>query len=118
MSTPTASTVSAPREAYRLRLEPNGQSWTARENLADIIGRELLGPASGPAEILEGSPDAAYLIGRIAPQQLTGGDGDPVEAASAEADTDVGDAEDARAGRGVPVTAVEENGAGADESAA
>ncbi|MGO9294505.1 MAG: DISARM system helicase DrmA [Streptosporangiaceae bacterium] len=118
MSASASPTLSTPNERYLLLHAPDGRSWTARENLADIIGRELLGPASGPTEILDGSPDAAYLIGRIAPQQLAGADGDPVEAASGEADTDIGDAGDARAGRGVPVTAVEESGGGADESAA
>lgn len=103
---------------YRLAYEPDGTSWIARENFADIIGRELLGPANGPTEILSTSPDAAYLIGRIAPQRLAGSDGDPVDADSGEAGTDVGDAADARTGRGVPVTAVDENEPPADEGAA
>ena len=77
--------------------------------------RELLGPANGPEEILDGTPDATYLIGRIAPQRLTGSNGDPVDADSDEAGTDVGDAEDSRGGRGVPVTAVEETGTGGDD---
>src|SRR3984957_5165360 len=101
----TDAPVSAPSETgYRLRYEPDDRSWTVRENLADIIERELLGPANGPTEILEGSPDAAYLIGRIAPQRLTGARGDPVDADSGEAGTDVGDAADAQASTGVPVT--------------
>ena len=54
---------------YRLEHEPDGRSWTARENLADILERELLGPANGPEEVLDGAPDAAYLVGRIAPVQ-------------------------------------------------
>jgi len=109
----------APGDAdYRLRHEPDGRSWTVRENLADIIERELLGPANGPTEILEGSPDAAYLIGRIAPQRLAGSGGDPVDADSGEAGTDVGDGADAQANTGVPVTGVDETGAGADEDSA
>ena len=34
--------------SYRLEYEPDGRSWTARENLADILERELLGPAERP----------------------------------------------------------------------
>ena len=62
---------------YRLEYEPDGSSWTARENLADILERELLGPMNGPEEVIDGSPDAVYLIGRIAPFKLTAGTGDP-----------------------------------------
>ena len=111
--------MSAPKEpVYRLKYEPDGRSWTARENLVDILERELLGPANGPEEVLEGSPDVAYLVGRIAPVRLTAGHDDPTDADSDEAATDVGDAVDAEEGRGVPVTAVDESGAGADEDTA
>ena len=51
------------RGAYRLVVEPDGRSWTARENLADIMERELLGPVNGPTEVLDGVPDAVYLVG-------------------------------------------------------
>ncbi|MBC9714317.1 helicase [Streptomyces sp. TRM66268-LWL] len=101
--------------AYRLALDPDDRSWTARENLGDILERELLGPANGPDEILEGAPDSAYMIGRIAPTRLTAGQDDPGEAGSDDAATDVGDAVDASESRGVPVTAVDESSAGADE---
>lgn len=60
--------------------DPDGRSWTARENLVDILERELLGPANGPEEILDGVPDTAYLIGRIAPVRLRAGHDDPTEA--------------------------------------
>ena len=100
---------------YRLEHEPDGSSWTARENLADILERELLGPMNGPEEIIDGAPDAAYLVGRIAPFKLTAGAGDPADADTGEPDTDVGDADDAEAGRGVPLTEVDDSGAGADE---
>ena len=63
--------------SYRLEHEPDGRSWTARENLADILERELLGPANGPEEVIDGSPDSVYLIGRIAPVKLTAGTDDP-----------------------------------------
>ena len=101
--------------SYRLDYEPDGRSWTAREDLADILEREILGPANGPEEVLDGAPDSAYLIGRIAPAKLRAGSGDPVDADTGEPDTDVGDAADAEAGRGVPLTEVDDSGAGADE---
>ncbi|MEV1107798.1 MULTISPECIES: DISARM system helicase DrmA [unclassified Micromonospora] len=102
---------------YRLKYEPDGRSWTAREDLVDILERELLGPANGPEEVLDASPDVVYLIGRIAPERLKAGSDDPKEAESDDVVTDVGDALDALESRGVPVTAVEESGAGADEDA-
>ncbi|MFI6457190.1 DISARM system helicase DrmA [Streptosporangium amethystogenes] len=86
-----------------------------RENLVDILEREILGPANGPEEILDGVPDSAYLIGRIAPVKLLKGKGDPREAGSDEIITDVGDAMDAGEGRGVPVTAVDDSSAGSEE---
>jgi hypothetical protein len=61
------------RAGYRLKLDPDKRPWTARENLVDILERELLGPANGPEEILNGVPDPAYLSGRIAPVRLQAG---------------------------------------------
>ncbi|PWF84032.1 helicase [Kocuria rosea] len=105
----------AERAPYELNFEPDNRSWTARENLTDILERELLGPAGGDEEILDGPPDVAYLVGRIAPVRLTGGPVDPVEEGSEEAATDVGDAVAASESRGVPVTAVDDSTADADE---
>ena len=112
MTTP-AKPVEPPQ--YRLEYEPDGSSWTARENLADILERELLGPMNGPEEVIDGAPDAAYLVGRIAPFKLTASADDPTDADTGEADSDVGDADDAENGRGVPLTGVDDAGAGADE---
>lgn len=116
---PTATSAetesSGGRPEYRLEHTPGGRSWTARENLVDILERELLGPANGDEEELDGSPDAAYLVGRIAPMRLARDLGDPVEADSGDAVTDVGDARDALESRGVPVTGVDESSTGADE---
>lgn len=110
------SAAGAPQPpAYRLAFEPDDRSWTARENLVDILERELLGPANGPDELLEGVPDSAYLIGRIAPVRLTSGRADPGEAGSNEAASDVGDAVDAAESRGVPLTAVDDSSASSDE---
>ncbi|QBI56147.1 DISARM system helicase DrmA [Streptomonospora litoralis] len=111
------------REPYRLTYEPDDRSWTARENLADILGRELLGPAGGSHEVLEGAPDAAYMIGRIAPVRLAHSAEDPQdgEAADAPPDSaeigpgaDIGDATAAESGRGVPVAPVEDSSAEPD----
>ena len=43
-----------------------------RENLVDILERELVGPINGPNEVLPFSPRSQYLIGHIAPVSLTG----------------------------------------------
>ncbi|MEV7124034.1 DISARM system helicase DrmA [Kitasatospora griseola] len=105
----------ASQTAYSLALEPDGSSWTVRQNVVDILERELLGPANGPTETLDGVPDAAYLVGRIAPVRLTSGKDDPGEAGSADAATDVGDAVDASGSRGVPLTAVDDSSSSGDE---
>lgn len=122
-----------PRPEFRLAHEPDGRSWTARENLADILERELLGPAGGPEEILAGVPDSAYLVGRIAPARLSAGKGGPAAASRPDGSgtggsdseglgppvtyADVGDELDALQGRGVPVTAVDDSTAGSEEDA-
>ena len=111
----TAPQQKKPAEQYRLAFEPDGRSLTVRENVVDILERELLGPANGPDEVLDGPPDVAYLVGRIAPYKLAAGKENPSEDDEGEAATDVGDAVDAEASRGVPVTGVDESGAGADE---
>lgn len=94
------------RDKYRLAHEPDERSLTVRENLVDILERELLGPANGPEEVLDAPPDVAYLVGRIAPFKLVSSDEDPSDAGEGGAATDVGDAVDAEESRGVPVTAV------------
>ena len=61
MSTPALSRR-APKPPYEDLRDPDGRSWTVREDLSDILQRELLGPANGDEEVLDGPPDAAYLI--------------------------------------------------------
>jgi len=112
LSTPTKP---AEPPQYRLEHEPDGTSWIARENLVDILERELLGPMNGPAEVIDGVPDSVYLVGRIAPFKLASGVDDPADADTGESDSDVGDSGDAQEGQGVPVTGVDDSGAGADE---
>ena len=58
---------------YRLRHEPDGTSFVVRENLVDILERELLGPIHGSTELLPFSPRSQYLVGLIAPVKLTSG---------------------------------------------
>lgn len=53
--------------AYRLTYQPDGTSITVRENLVDILARELLGPIRGPQEVLPFSPRSQYLVGHLAP---------------------------------------------------
>lgn len=102
--------------SYELTRAPDGTSWTDRENLSDILERELLGPSRGDDEVIEVPPDSVYLVGRIAPVRLTG-KADPTEAGSDEPPTDVGDGADALESRGVPVTSVDETTAESDEDA-
>lgn len=51
--------------AYRLTYQPDGTSITVRENLVDILARELLGPIRGPQEVL---PFSALAIPGRAPR--------------------------------------------------
>ena len=99
-------------------MEPDGTSFTARENLADILAREILGPGDGPDEVLDVVPDAKYLVGLLAPVRLTRSRDVPRTAEPDEEQSDVGDDLDARAGTGVPVAAVDDTTVDADEDAA
>lgn len=54
--------------AYELLVAPDGTSWAARENLHDVLRRELLGPADGNTEVLDAAPDTRYLVGRGSPR--------------------------------------------------
>ena len=92
--------------------DPDGSSFTVRENLVDILERELLGPIHGPDELLPFSPRSQYLVGHIAPVRLTGataGNGDTAEG------TERGELAEARAdenaaaeGRGIPAFAADD----------
>lgn len=68
----TTDKPDGPHATYELTYQPDGTSFTVRENLVDILQRELLGPIHGPHEVLPLSPRSQYLIGHIAPVKLTG----------------------------------------------
>lgn len=112
--------MTAERPAYELTLEPDGTSWTARENLADVLRRELLGPADGDEEVLEAPPDNRYLVGRIAPTRLTDGAEVPQSADGSTEDStlDLGDDLDADGSRGVPVGEVDDTTVDAEDDGA
>ena len=98
-----------PEPLYDLADVPDGTSWTDRENLTDILQRDLLGPAHGEDELLDAQPDGLYLVGRIAPAKLSGKGGVTLaeDAEGEAADADVVPVEIADAGRGVPVASVD-----------
>lgn len=107
--------------AYELAFEPDDTSWTARENLADIVRRELLGPADGDDEVLEAPPDTRYLVGRIAPTRLTAGAEAPeaVDVPDPQDSTlDLGDDLDATQSRGLPVGEVDDTTVDAEDDGA
>lgn len=99
---------------------PDGTSWTDRENLTDLLHRDLLGPAHGDDELLDAQPDALYLVGRIAPAKLA----DPASnrpvthGVDDDADEEIIPALEARLGRGVPVGTVDDDTAGNEDEGA
>lgn len=111
----TASPVTPPF-SNELTMDPDGTAWTARENLTDILRRELLGPLYGDDEVLSVSPETAYPLGRIAPKRLMPvGDGgaasedddarDERQAEDADLGTDEEGGEDAAPKRGLIIPA-------------
>jgi len=111
---PTNTVVRLEKPPFNLRYEPDESSWTARENLTDILKRELRGPANGPEEILDGVPDAAYMVGRIAPARVTTGRTSRPEPDDEDA-TDIADVFEPGQSRGVPAAGTEETGADASD---
>lgn len=95
----------------------DGTSFAVRENLTDILQRELLGPVRGPEETLPFSPKGQYLVGLLAPVKLSGppagGSDDEAEPREAIDRGDLlevpQDAESAAEGRGVPAFAADDN---------
>ena len=101
---------------YELRHPLDGSSWSARENVADILSRELLGPANGPTEIVREMPKNLYLVGLIAPTKLSER-GDALDA-DGEDVVGLGDSAESQTGRGVPITSVDEQGVDGDDDEA
>ncbi|SHT65323.1 helicase domain-containing protein [Mycobacteroides abscessus subsp. abscessus] len=106
-----------PGSTYELTFEPDGSSFTVRENLVDILERELLGPIHGSDELLPFSPRSQYLVGYIAPVRLSGATagnddtaegGERGELAEARADENA-----ATEGRGIPAFAADDGEADA-----
>lgn len=57
-----------------------------RDRTVELLGRELLGPAHGPAESIPNRPDRTYLVGTLFPQpveSVDGHDGGPSDADAA-----------------------------------
>lgn len=110
---------SAAEERYVLDCDLDGTSFSVRENLADILGRELLGPIHGPEEVLPFSPRSQYLIGHIAPVKLTGA---AIRPEDDEASLERGHLVEARTDdeapteqRGVPAVSADETEADAED---
>ena len=106
--------------SYQLTYEPDGTSYTVRENLVDILERELLGPIHGPEEVLPFSPRSQYLVGVIAPVKLTGGTSatshdDEIDSERGHLIEGRADSEGGGGGRGVPAAAADETEAEVEE---
>lgn len=117
--TETTTGVAGSQASYELNHELDGTSFTVRENLVDILERELLGPIYGPEETLTFNPRSQYLVGFIAPFKLTAAviandslDGSIERGDLIEPRTD-GDA--AHEQRGVPSHAADESEADAED---
>ena len=113
------NSVSGPDNSYSPGFDLDGTSFAVRENLVDILRRELLGPIHGPEEVLPFSPRSQYLIGHIAPVKLTGA---AIQAEDDEAPLERGDLVEARTDdeasteqRGVPAYSADETEADAED---
>lgn len=69
---------------YVLNFPTGGNSFGVRENLVDILERELLGPIHGEEELLPFSPKQMYLVGLVAPVKLTGIDSSALDQEDAD----------------------------------
>ena len=101
---------------YALSFPADGASFSVRENLVDILERELLGPIHSEEELLPFSPKQMYLVGLIAPVKLTSTDESGLDQDEAEDLAEVRLDEDAMTeGRGVPTVAADESEADAED---
>ena len=119
--TEVTTEAAGPQASYELNYELDGSSYAVRENLVDILQRELLGPIHGPEETLPFSPRSQYLVGHIAPVKLVGvstgstaeGGADP--AGRNELVEVRTDADGVSEGRGVPAYAADDTEADAED---
>jgi len=115
--TEATTEAAGPQASYELNFDLDGSSFAVRENLVDILERELLGPIHGPEELLPFSPRSQYLVGHIAPVKLTGakssalGDDDTARDLVEVRTGDDGLSD----GRGVPAYAADETEADLDD---
>ena len=102
---------------YSLSYAPDESSFTVRENLVDILERELLGPVHGPTEVLPFSPRSQYLVGLIAPVKLSGRKAmsDHDDEIDSERGHLVEAGSDRDGGSGVPTSASDETEADAED---
>lgn len=111
--------MAQPTLPYELLIEGEKSSWVAREDLHDILAREVLGPADGDDETLQMAPDSRYLVGRIAPAKVANGTDAPSVEGEEDPDStlDVGDDVDAKQSTGVPMPSMDETTVDAEEDA-
>jgi Helicase conserved C-terminal domain len=108
--------VTQPGSEYTLAFETDGTSGTVRENLVNVLERELLGPIGGADELLPVSPRQLYLVGHIAPWKLAEDRIDLAEVEDGDGLAEVrGDLEGPHAQRGVPAVAADDGGADAED---
>ncbi|WP_084675257.1 DISARM system helicase DrmA [Microbacterium sp. oral taxon 186] len=101
---------------YVLNFPTNGSSFGVRENLVDILERELLGPIHGEEELLPFSPKQMYLVGLVAPVKLTDIGSSVLDQDDADDLAEVRlDEDGVTEGRGVPTVAADESEADAEE---
>ncbi len=109
-----ASTQADP--GYVLNFPMDGTSFGVRENLVDILERELLGPIDGDDELLAFSPKQRYLVGLIAPVELAGtGSSYLSQDAAADLAEVRLDEDGMTGGQGVPTVSAEGSGADAED---
>jgi hypothetical protein len=106
----------APVAPYPLSHSLDGSSWAVRENLVEILHRELLGPDGGEEEVLVSPPDARYILGRIAPAKLRRAEDAPSsEDGDDDSTIELGDDLAALESNGVPLSDVDDTAADGDE---
>ena len=71
--------------------EPVATSVQVREELIDLIARDLLGPWDGPDETIVGTPRARYLAGALAPISLLDGSAPAAAPSSGTGDATLAD---------------------------